>query len=154
MSSCGENLFQPGLSCVRCPDAPGTKSKEMPRKKPAASPRYAPGQRSPRLALPLRVFDFDSRMLTTASENVWRGRMALLDSRLLQHPVGKKRKSPGGWQPGQNLTERRKLNYRAMRGVGSGESVTPGASADLPLLDGAVRAGTTGSGLRVGSARF
>src|SRR5436853_6841734 len=78
--------------------------------------------------------------------------MALLYAWLLYHRLEKKRKSPGGHPPGQ-IREGRKLNYRAMRGVGSGESVTPGASADLPVLAGVARAETTGSALRVGVAR-
>src|SRR5712691_2423208 len=68
MSSCGENLFHPGLSGVRCAAASGIKSKERPRKKPAANPRCALGSHSSRPAFLLRVFQFDQRILTTTSQ--------------------------------------------------------------------------------------
>src|SRR5260370_25238697 len=54
---------------------------------------------------------------------------------------------PGG------IEEKSKLIQRAMRGMGSGESVMAGASTDLPLFAGMARAGLTGSTLRAGVAR-
>src|SRR5260370_41456285 len=68
MSSCGENLFQPGLREVLCADASGIKSKDRPRKKPAANPRCVLGAQRTPLASPLIVSHFDSRMLTSTSE--------------------------------------------------------------------------------------
>src|SRR5207245_1499195 len=68
ISSWGENLFQPGLSCVLCAEAPGTRSKDRPTKNPASS-RCARRIRRSRLAILLSVPDFGLRMLTSISEN-------------------------------------------------------------------------------------
>src|SRR2546426_9883952 len=69
MSSWGENLFQPGLSCVRCAGARGTKSKHTPRKKTAGNPKCALAARGRQPVFPPRIPRFDQRMLNSASEN-------------------------------------------------------------------------------------
>jgi hypothetical protein len=63
-------LFQPGLSGVRCADALETKSNVMPKNKPAISVRCALRAHSLRWGFPLKLFQFDRRMLTSASEYI------------------------------------------------------------------------------------
>src|SRR5260370_41512273 len=69
-SSCGENLFHPGLSCVLCPKALGIRRSDALRKNTAATPRMYLSEQMPRPALYLRLFHFDKRMPTSTSEQI------------------------------------------------------------------------------------
>src|SRR6267154_1626736 len=73
MSSCGENLFQPGLREVLCADASGIKSNDSPSRKPAANLECALGTRTLTRcrALPLRLSHSDPRMPTSTSEETF-----------------------------------------------------------------------------------
>src|SRR5260370_8276478 len=68
MSSCGENLFQPGLREVLCADASGIKSNDSPRKRQVANLECALGTRTRCRAFPLRLLHSDPRMPTSTSE--------------------------------------------------------------------------------------
>src|SRR6266478_3744016 len=68
MSSCGENLFQPGLREVLCADASGIKSNDSPRKRQVANLECALEAHTGCQAFPLRRSHFDPRMPTSTSE--------------------------------------------------------------------------------------
>src|SRR5438132_529124 len=68
MSSCGENLFQPGLREVLCADASGIKNSDSPRKKAVANLGWALGAHFRRLAFRLRLSHFDAWMHTSTSD--------------------------------------------------------------------------------------
>src|SRR5258708_6054385 len=68
MSSCGENLFQPGLREVLCADALGIKSNDSPSRNPVANLGCALGAHTGCPTFPLRLSHFDPRMPTSTSE--------------------------------------------------------------------------------------
>src|SRR5258705_10389431 len=106
-SCCGENKFHPGLSCVRCAEAPGESRRDSPRKKAAPFANCGLPTETPRIQRTPARFESQQWMLTTAStipmQDRWRSSVQGYFT-----TVGEEmKKCPGGLPPGRNS----KANY-------------------------------------------
>src|SRR5215467_9136617 len=156
MSCWGVNMFQPGLSAVRCAKPAGVSRRHKQKRPKPARVARASCCDFPRDFL-LDGFLTLPHAFTAASKNDPRelGWQFLFHSYFstwgMQKEKARVAGAPGRGVKGKGLGN---LNYRAVRGEGSGADVAFGASAALPLRAGTARAAGGGSGFRAGMARF